>query len=70
MSLKSFHLVFVTLSVLLSIGFGLRAVDAYMDGRCAGFEATAIATGSGLTALALVGYGVWFLRKLRGASFQ
>ena len=63
LSLKTFHIVFVSLSTLLSVGFGLWAVRQYMDAGSAGLLATAV--GSLAFAAVLICYGVWFLRKLR-----
>ena len=68
MSLKTLHIVFITLSTLLSIGFGVWA-----------FRQSALAVGSAnwmiiggasmLFALGLILYGVWFLHKLTNVSF-
>lgn len=63
MSLKTFHIVFVTLSTLLSVGFGLWAVRQYRDDGSTGL--LVVAVGSMAFAVVLICYGVWFLRKLR-----
>ena len=57
MSLKAFHIVFITLSTALAVGFGVWClmVDGYLA-----MGVTSFATG-GL----LILYGGWFLRKLR-----
>ncbi|MEK8023899.1 MAG: hypothetical protein AAB229_08850 [Candidatus Hydrogenedentota bacterium] len=63
MSLKSFHIFFIALSSLLAFGFGAwcvlensaRYVPMGILSFCAG--------------VALVVYGVYFLRKLRNVSF-
>ena len=63
MSLKTFHVVFVTMATALMLGFavwcfsqyGIRQEQSYLLG--AGLSAVA--------AVALVVYGVTFLRKLR-----
>ena len=66
MSLKSFHIVFIVLSTLLSFGFGLWAVREY--------AATAqILNGvmgyASLTAgVVLAAYLLWFLVKMRKIS--
>ena len=67
MSLKAFHIIFVSLSVLLSLGFGLWAVLQYMHVHSIGFLAVAIE--SMAFAVVLVCYGFWFLRKLKNVSF-
>lgn len=67
MSLKAFHIVFVAMSTLLSIGFGLWAAREYVGGKSTGLLLAAV--GSLVFAVALVGYGVWFLRKLKKVSF-
>lgn len=67
MSLKGFHILFVTLSTLLSIGFGLWAFGQYANSGSTGLLAVAVA--ALVFALVLIGYGVWFLRKLKGISF-
>lgn len=69
MSLKAFHVVFITLSTLLAIGFGFWSLhDHQMHGG--GIGAMALAILSFVVAVALVVYGVWFLRKLKGVSFR
>lgn len=68
MSLKAFHVVFIAVSLLLTIGFGVWAVKAYLSTG----DATTLAMGVGSFAstILLSVYGVWFLRKLRGISFE
>ena len=66
MSLKAFHIVFVVLSVLLSIGFGVWAVGQSHNGGAGFLFAAATAV---VVAAALVAYGFWFLRKLKHVSF-
>ena len=64
MSLKAFHVLFIVASTLLAGGLGvwcLREHAAAGDG--AGALAGAVA--SFAAAAGLVGYGVWFLRKVR-----
>tara|TARA_B110000116_G_scaffold259541_1_gene261734 strand:- start:504 stop:710 length:207 start_codon:yes stop_codon:yes gene_type:complete len=66
-SLKSFHIVFVTCAVLFSAGFGYWALQAFqMSGD--GIMLTLSLT-SFLATVALLVYGVWFLKKLRGWSY-
>jgi len=54
-SLRAFHVLFISASVLLTLGFGLWCLPAHpaaMGGAC-------------VVALALITYEVWFLRKTR-----
>lgn len=67
MSLKAFHIIFVLLSTLLSVGFALWAVLQYLHVHSLGF--LAVAAGSIAFAVMLVCYGFWFLRKLKNVSF-
>ncbi len=67
MSLKSFHIVFVSVSILLTVGFGLWAVRDY---QAAGDRTSLyIGIGSFLVTILLAIYGVWFLKKLKGFSY-
>ena len=67
MSLKAFHIVFIVVSTLLCIGFGVWAIVEY---RSQGGLGTLVAgVGSLSASLALVWYGRWFLRKLKGVSY-
>lgn len=67
MSLKAFHVVFITVSIVLCVGVGLWALREY---RAQGDIVTLLA---GLFSLAsaviLLVYGRWFLRKLRGVGY-
>jgi hypothetical protein len=69
MSLKTFHVVFITLSTLLAVGFGLSSYHDYqMHG---GGALSLFLTAAGfLAAVGLVIYGVWFLKKLKDVSFR
>lgn len=67
MSLKSFHIVFVSVSLLLTLGFGLWAVRDY---QVAGDRTSLyMGIGSFLVMVVLAVYGVWFLKKLKGFSY-
>ncbi len=57
MSLKEFHILFIVISSLMA--FGLGAWGLQVPGHPV---AAAVGFGAGL---ALVGYGVWFWRKLK-----
>ena len=60
MSLKAFHLIFVTLLTALSFGF---AAWAFNSGR-PGFGAGSIAAG-----ILIIVYGIYFLKKLKKISY-
>ena len=67
MSLKAFHIVFVTLATLLAAGFGAWAVRDY---RANGDTSSlVIGIASLVGSVALVSYGRWFLHKLKGVSY-
>lgn len=61
MSLKQFHIIFIILSILCTLGFAAWALMASSDlvgawGRLGGVL-------SGAIGLGLIGYGVWFIQK-------
>ena len=60
MSLKAFHLIFVTL--LTSLSFGCAA-GAYSNGK-SGWGVAGIATG-----ILVIIYGIYFLKKLKKISY-
>ena len=68
MSLKAFHVLFITVSVLLSLGVGawaLREVQVGGGGRTELW----LGVGSLGMAVALLIYGRYFLRKLKNVSY-
>ena len=67
MSLKALHVVFVVVSTLLALLFGGWAFLRYQDGAGGGYLATAVVALA--AAVALVIYGRWFLKKLKGVSY-
>ncbi len=67
MSLKAFHLVFVTASVLLAIGFGVWGIAQYVHGGPKSDLVMGII--SSLIAPGLIWYGKYFLRKLKNISY-
>lgn len=69
MSLKAFHIVFITLSTALAIGFGFWSLHDYQMHQ-GGAGAITLAILSFVTSIALVVYGVWFLKKLKGVSLR
>ena len=60
MSLKAFHVIFISAAVLLAVWLGVWAV---------GQQRHLLALGSFAAAVALVGYEAWFLRKTRQVSW-
>ena len=67
MSLKSFHLVFLVASVVLSLFLAAFSLDQYR--QSGGQSALMGAVFSGLAAVVLIVYGRYFLRKLRHISY-
>ena len=67
MSLKAFHVVFVTVSTLLAFGFGFWGITEYQASR----EPAYLAMGGGslVAGGALVVYGRYFLKKLKKISY-
>jgi hypothetical protein len=67
MSLKTFHIIFVSVAILLTVGFGIWGVRDYQatDNRTSLY----MGLGSFLVTLVLAVYGVWFLKKLKGVSY-
>lgn len=67
MSLKAFHLVFITASVLLAFGFGAWSLVGYSDyGRTVDLVFGIGSIGAGV---GLIVYGRYFLRKLKRISY-
>lgn len=63
MSLKAFHVVFVAVSILLLVGFGVWTVREYQ--RAGGTGNVMMAACAFLGAILLLWYGRWFLRKIK-----
>jgi len=66
-SLKAFHVIFVTVSTILAFGVGFWAMRDYFTRHESGslvFGLTSL-----LGAVVLVIYGRWFLKKLKGVSY-
>jgi len=63
MSLKAFHVIFITMSALLCLGFGAWCVGSdYAQGKSSYLIAGCV---SFVLGLALVAYEIVFLRKFR-----
>jgi hypothetical protein len=67
MSLKAFHLVFITASVLLAFGFAAWSLVNYSDTRRT--MDLVFGIGSGLIGFTLIFYGRYFLKKLKHISY-
>ncbi len=67
MSLKAFHIFFMAVSILLSIGTGAWGLVSYGQHGGAGYLVMAIA--SLAVACLLAVYARWFLRKLKNVSY-
>ncbi len=68
MSLKAFHIVFISASILLTLGIGGWALNNYFS--VGGTRGDLFAgLGSVAAAVALGIYGVYFLKKLKHISY-
>jgi hypothetical protein len=67
MSLKAFHVVFITVSILLAFGFSGWEFKAYSEDK--GWVDLAFGLGSGLAGIGLIVYGRYFLKKLKHISY-
>ncbi len=66
MSLKKFHLLFITTSVALCVFFGIWCLRRY--GEADGASYVALAALAAAVAVGLVGYEVWFLKRMKGVN--
>lgn len=67
MSLKAFHLFFVTVCTLMAAGLGVWAVRDYR--QTSDSLSLSLAVGSLIAAPAMLVYGRWFVRKLKNVSY-
>jgi hypothetical protein len=67
MSLKAFHLVFITASTMLALGFAVWSGLQYAE--VGGTMNLTCGIGSVLCAGGLVWYGKYFLKKLKNVSY-
>ena len=63
MSLRAFHILFIIVSILLSLGTGIWGLRSYFSYGEANF--LLIGSFSILVMGGLVSYGIWFLKKLK-----
>jgi len=68
MSLKAFHLVFIVASILLALGFGVWSLLNYSSPHGVRMDLI-LAVLSGIAAVALVVYEIFFLKKLKNVSY-
>jgi len=66
-SLKAFHIVFVTLSSIFALGFGVWAIGDY--NKTGDVASMVIGILSLVGAISMVVYGRWFWKKLSGISW-
>ena len=66
MSLKAFHVIFISAAVVLALWLGLWAWDQRQATGSGSF--LALSGGSFAAAVGLVAYEVWFLRKTKKVS--
>jgi len=67
MSLKAFHVIFITAACLLAFGFGAWMLNAY---KAEGAQSDlAFGIGSIIVGLGLVVYEICFLKKLKNVSY-
>jgi len=66
MSLKAFHVVFISASVLLAFGLGAWCFAAGDPGEAPDLGRQAAGAAAVAAGLGLVAYEAWFVRKMRG----
>lgn len=67
MSLKAFHILFITVSVALSFWFGWFELSRYAESKAA--MDVWFGAGSCVTGVVLIAYGIYFLKKLKHISY-
>ena len=67
MSLKAFHIVFIVLSVLMAFGVAVIELQAFREGSR--MIDLLLCIGSSLAGAALLVYGRYFLKKLKGVGY-
>ena len=67
MSLKAFHIVFITASILLAFGFAAWSLMAYSE--LGGRSFLIYGVGSTICGVGLVAYEVYVLKKLKNISY-
>ena len=67
MSLKTFHIFFIVMSIALCVGVGIWTTQDFA--RSGSWASLALGVGSFIGSILLACYGVWFLRKLKHESY-
>ena len=67
MSLKGFHVFFIAVCLLLSLGFGVWGLRDYRESGTASSLYLGIGAFAGAGVLGV--YGLWFLKKLKKFSY-
>lgn len=63
MNIKGFHIVFITLSVVLAVWLALYEYNTYaMSGKASDLIVSIV---SGIAGAVMLGYGAWFIHKIR-----
>jgi hypothetical protein len=68
MSLKAFHIVFISAAVLLAFGFGAWLLKAYFSAEGRGWD-LAFGALSVLSGVGLIIYEYYFLKKTKNLSY-
>ena len=68
MSLKAFHLIFIVAAIALAVGVGVWSLLNYFSPHGRALDLAA-GVGSLLVAAGLVGYEIYFLKKLKNVSY-
>jgi len=63
MSLRTFHIIFIVCSIVLSIGFGYWAINGYQQDHTLGLLWTGV--GSFIVAIGLIIYEYQFIKKVK-----
>lgn len=66
MSLKAFHIVFVTIVTLFALGFGVFMLRKSVPDDTGGIVAGVLSL---VGAVVMIWYGRWFLKKLKDVSY-
>ncbi len=67
MGLKAFHIAFVSVASLFSLGFGLWTMQMFLDWGDGMMLALCLFSFGCFAAL--IAYGIWFYRKVKGWSY-
>ena len=68
MSLKAFHIIFITASTLLAFGFGAWSLITYFTANSGTLDLV-LGSASVCAGVALIVYGKYFLKKLKNISY-